>query len=160
MQTAVVWEVASQHKRILVEGAALQTMDRYRQDRDNKAEAGGILLGYRKGTNLHVVQATVPQPTDRRKRFRFDRLAHRHQQIALEQWSISGGTIDYIGDWHTHPEIDPTPSNLDIKEWAKVTNRLTKPMVFMIVGITGRIWFGLSVDQHLIKCIKLITDEN
>lgn len=159
MRTAIVWEAAPHHQKILVEGTPLQTMDRYRQDRNDKAEAGGILLGYRKGPYLHIVQVTVPQLTDQRRRYRFDRTAHLHQQIALQQWRASEKTMDYLGEWHTHPEINPSPSGMDINEWAKITNRQPKPMVFMILGLTGTIWLGLSVNQVLIKCHTTATED-
>lgn len=42
MRTAIVWEASPHHHKILVEGAPLQTMDRYRQDRSDKTEAGGF----------------------------------------------------------------------------------------------------------------------
>lgn len=42
MRTAIVWEAAPQHQKILVEAVPLQTMDKYRQDRHDKAEAGGF----------------------------------------------------------------------------------------------------------------------
>lgn len=158
MRTAIVWEATSHHKKILVEGGPLQTMDRYRQDLNDKAEAGGILLGYRKGPHLHIVEITVPQLTDRRRRFRFDRSAQHHQQIALEQWNASEKTMDYLGEWHTHPEINPSPSGIDINEWTKITKRQTKPMVFMNLGMTGTIWLGLSVNQMLIKCNAMATE--
>jgi integrative and conjugative element protein (TIGR02256 family) len=153
-----VWEAAPHHQKILVEGTPLQIMDRYRQDRNDKAEAGGILLGYRKGPYLHIVQVTVPQLTDHRRRYRFDRTAHLHQQIALQQWRASEKTMDYLGEWHTHPEINPSPSGMDINEWAKITNRQPKPMVFMILGLTGTIWLGLSVNHVLIKCNTAATE--
>lgn len=152
MRTAIVWEAASHQRKILIEGGPLHTMDGYRQDLNDKAEAGGILLGYRKGPHLHIVAITVPQLTDRRRRFRFDRSAHHHHQTALEQWRASEKTMDYLGEWHTHPEINPSPSGIDITEWMKIANRLTNPMAFLILGLTGNIWLGLSVDQQLITC--------
>ncbi|MVW84814.1 hypothetical protein EI969_02420 [Pseudomonas sp. PB101] len=158
MRTAIVWEAALYHQKILVEGIPLQTMDRYRQNRIDKPEAGGILLGYRKGPYLHVVQVTVPQLTDQRRRYRFDRAAHHHQQIALEQWRVSEMTMDYLGEWHTHPEINPSPSGMDINEWTKITKRQTKPMVFMILGLTGTIWLGLSVNHELIECTTMASE--
>lgn len=83
--------------------------------------------------------------------FEENRSAH-HQQIALEQWHVSEKKMDYLGEWHTHPEINPPPSGVDINEWVKITNRLTKPMAFMILGLTRTIWLGLSVNNALIKC--------
>ncbi|MBF8742173.1 Mov34/MPN/PAD-1 family protein [Pseudomonas guariconensis] len=153
MRTAIIWGAEQKSDRkILVEAEPLQTMDKYRQDRADKAEAGGILLGYRKGPYLHVVQATAPQITDQRSRYRFDRAAHYHQKIAMEQWRGSDSTIDYLGEWHTHPEIKPSPSNIDIGEWSKVIKRQSKPMMFLILGLSGDTWVGMSLGKQLIRC--------
>lgn len=60
--------------------------------------------------------------------------------------------MDYLGEWHTHPEINPSPSGMDISEWTKITSRQPRPMVFMILGISGEIWLGISINKVLLKC--------
>lgn len=127
-------------------------MDQFWQDDGVKPESGGILLGYRRCNHLHVTMVTVPQPSDRRQRFLFRRSKGTHQDIALHQWHASGQTIDYLGEWHTHPESQPSPSRLDYTEWAKICARVQKPMLFMIVGWTGELWLGCSSRKRVQKC--------
>jgi integrative and conjugative element protein (TIGR02256 family) len=54
--------------------------------------------------------------------------------------------MDYIGEWHTHPENDPQPSTLDLDEWCKICSRREDPMVFLIQG-TLRQWVGVGLGD-------------
>jgi len=108
----------------------------FRQIGGSATEAGGILLGYRRGQHLEVLEATVPQAKDIRKRARFYRSDTGHQTIATDRWRQSDGYIHYLGEWHTHPESEPTPSSFDRREWIKLSRRQPHPLLFIIVGTT------------------------
>lgn len=123
-------------------------MDSFWQDAPAKPESGGILLGYRRGKHLHVTMASVPQPADGRWRFMFERSKRAHQEIALREWRASSQTVDYLGEWHTHPEPYPSPSSFDRAEWSKICSRVSSPMIFMIVGWSGEHWLGSSSTGH------------
>lgn len=97
-------------------------------------EAGGVLLGYRRGPHLHGTIATVPAPRDRATPTRFRRQDPRHQKIALEAWRRSGGYVDWVGEWHSHPGGSPIPSHVDFKTWTQQVSRVGMPMVFLIVS--------------------------
>lgn len=113
------------------------------QTRSNATEAGGILMGHRAGGHIHVISATGPLQNDKRTRLSFDRLDAGHQQIAHDSWASSGGSIDYVGDWHTHPQDIPIPSQKDYIEWKKLTKVLPSSHLFAIVGTSGnRLWLG------------------
>jgi integrative and conjugative element protein (TIGR02256 family) len=129
---------------ILIEDSVLSVIGKYLQDNPNKTEAGGILIGYRRGAHLHVIEATTPLPLDRRSWCQFHRLDPGHQKIALTRWEESGHELDYLGEWHTHPEHYPTPSGIDKTEWAKLYRGSDQPLVFLIVGITGNRWLSLG----------------
>ena len=154
MRSHLIWEAPKKPlTKILVERSPLEAMDLYRQDESHKPEAGGIILGYRRGAHLHVTQVTVPQVEDRRHRHEFYRSALHHQQVAQKEWHASGQTMDYLGDWHTHPELHPSPSGLDLNEWKTICRKRTHPMLFMILGIRGDIWVGLSISREIICCV-------
>lgn len=140
---------------LLVEGHVRQALESFRQNLVTVPEAGGILLGYRRADHLHVVDLTVPSSDDRRGRTRFFRSANHHQDVALLAWRQSGGRLDYIGEWHTHPEFDPSPSGLDLSEWLKLLERQpSKAMVFVILGMVNQDWFGVGAG-HDIKEIQV-----
>jgi integrative and conjugative element protein (TIGR02256 family) len=101
------------------------------------SEAGGILLGRMLMASDHIVvdDVTVPGPHDRRSRFRFFR-AERPAQTAVDAaWARSGGEINYLGEWHTHPEDDPTPSRHDHTDWQRLvmTQRYEQAALFFVI---------------------------
>lgn len=155
MRSALVWHgLRDAPARVLVEAEPLALVDRYWQDGADKPESGGILLGYRRGEHLHVTMATTPQAADRGWRFLFKRSARHHQEIALRQWNASDKTMDYLGEWHTHPQSCPFPSSTDFSEWRKICSQRKVPMAFVIVGWSGELWLGLSrgleIDQYVV----------
>jgi integrative and conjugative element protein (TIGR02256 family) len=156
MRSVLIWQaplgVAGQ---VLVEPDPLALMDRHWQNRNSKSESGGILLGYRRGAHLHVTMATAPQAADRGWRYLFKRAARHHQEIALCQWAASGRTMDYLGEWHTHPEACPSPSATDLDEWRKICSQRPAPMVFAIMGWSGEMWLGLSRGLEIESCTAI-----
>jgi len=144
MQSDVIaLDATSGNGHVLIESAVMAKLAIHRQDQGSKPEAGGILLGYRRDPHLHVVDATVPGPDDLALRTRFWRSASAHQRAAQEGWQRSGGTLDYVGEWHTHPQVFPTPSTIDICEWAKISaSRHGEEMIFLILGMERAIWLG------------------
>lgn len=153
MRSALVWQNPHiPEGRILIEPEPLALMDLYWQDRMSRPEAGGILLGYRREIHLHVTMATTPQPDDQGWRYFFKRSARYHQEIALKQWNDSDEKMDYLGEWHTHPEPQPSPSMLDLSEWRQICSRRPDPMAFLIMGWSGQLWMGLSRMQEITRC--------
>ena len=72
-----------------------------------------------------------------------------HQQAALARWRQSDGTIDYLGEWHTHPEHSPSPSTIDTGGWRRIWSKRKTPMLFVIAGTQDRLWIGLSTPTGL-----------
>jgi integrative and conjugative element protein (TIGR02256 family) len=106
-------------------------------------EVGGVLIGYRRGSYLHVSGASVPQVRDHSSRFRFHRLPDGHQAFVDAAWRRSKGHEAYLGEWHSHPENLPTPSGVDRASWATTLARHGRPLVFLIVGRTG-LWLSVA----------------
>lgn len=106
----------------------------FRQLGSRTREAGGILLGYRRGPHLEVAEASAPMARDVRRHHGFERKDPGHQALSDRHWEASGGTMDYLGDWHTHPARIPSPSSIDRREWEKLHAHYRLPLVFVIVG--------------------------
>ena len=116
---------------------------------DNSVESGGLLIGYFRRDHLHVTQLTVPYPKDKSTRYRFFREDPKHIQILQRLHNESNGQLNLLGEWHTHPEFDPTPSSIDRREWEKIQNvRRELPTIFLIAGIVSN-WVGRSNGEHL-----------
>lgn len=97
-------------------------------------EAGGILLGCRRGAHFEVTGISLPQPTDRATPRSFQRNIFGHQQLATETWSRGSGMVDHIGEWHTHAESVPKASRVDVRAWTDLAARRKRPMLGLIVG--------------------------
>lgn len=152
MSTELIWSNQLLTGYILVEQSVSELWSSYRQLDVGAKEAGGILLGFRRGTHLHVVDATAPMRRDIRQRTYFERLDPGHQKHATSRWQRTGQRMDYLGEWHTHPELLPTPSYVDKSEWQKITARTRAPMLFAIAGLQGD-WMGCCVAKMIRECV-------
>jgi integrative and conjugative element protein (TIGR02256 family) len=139
---------------LLIESEVLEGLDAYRQTDPYSTESAGVLLGYRRGNHIHIVQATLPAADDIRNRFSFTRRDKSHQQIATREWRTSGRTKDYMGEWHTHPEAVPAPSMVDVSQWHLLCSRSNKPLIFVILGTSGN-WYGIGLGAELHPLVDL-----
>lgn len=136
--------------KLLIERQLFDIILPYKQFKINAHEAGGILLGYRRDPHIHITEATAPHPKDSRARFRFLRHKAFHQRIALKRWKESDETLDYVGEWHTHPEDFPVPSAIDLKEWMIILKSSPRPMIFIILGrVTS--WIGIGFSNKIVE---------
>jgi integrative and conjugative element protein (TIGR02256 family) len=124
---------------VLIEETVVDRLNGWRQV-GTQAEAGGILIGYRRPPHIHVTACTMPFDQDRRSRFGFLRCDPKHAQVARKYWKETAGHAYYLGDWHTHPVANPTPSFVDHKGWKKLmSSKLGTELLFVIVG--GSNWY-------------------
>lgn len=133
MPDDIVFETPA-HDYVLVHPNVWSVMQSFVQSGATQAEAGGILIGSYRGSHIEVSSCTTPLPKDVRKRTLFDRVDAGHHNAAYEAWEKSGRTETYVGEWHTHPERNPSPSGLDRRTWRKITEKQSDPVVFIIVG--------------------------
>jgi len=145
--------------KLEISNHALSRMLAFVQDTRCKPEAGGVLIGryIRNSPDIVIDEVTVPMAGDRKQRFSFWRSRQPHQQALDRSWLESGGTSTYLGEWHTHPENIPIPSDTDIKNWQA---RLKKDifsgdsLFFIIISIKIlRVWQGnkKTLDFQLIR---------
>jgi len=139
---------------LLVESEVLERLEPFRQCDAEAPEAGGILIGYRREPHLHVVDATTPGPRDRRSRHEFQRLDPSHQQTAHARWARSRHTLGYVGEWHTHPQLHPAPSSLDLDEWALILRCQNAPMIFAILGLADW-WVGIGHRRLIDRALSV-----
>jgi integrative and conjugative element protein (TIGR02256 family) len=99
-----------------------------------RAEAGGILIGCYRGPHIEITDFTKPADKDIRQPYLFVKQDPKHQQAATLAWRTSGGKDTYIGEWHTHPHGEPSPSTIDTRSWREVVGRAKKSMIFVIIA--------------------------
>ncbi len=120
----------------------VQLLGQCRQLGAETPEAGGLLIGRRIEDTEHVIidYASVPHPDDRATRTTFERLDAGHQALLEELWSASEGALDYVGEWHTHPNGEPEPSETDRSEWRRLAQEIEREhdaLFYVIVTPSG-----------------------
>lgn len=127
---------------------AYKRMLAYIQDKPDLLEAGGIMLGrfIINSKNIIIDEVSVPMLGDKRTRTSFFRSEKPHQKFAEGRWEKTGGRVNYLGEWHTHPENYPTPSEVDKTNWIRILKKgdfTSRYLHFVIFGIKEvRIWEG------------------
>jgi integrative and conjugative element protein (TIGR02256 family) len=135
----------------------VKVLKRYCQESINTPEAGGILLGRYILASEDVVVDSISTPMygDRQTRFSFFRNAKQHQQVIEEMWYESNGTTNYLGEWHTHPELLPKPSGVDVRDWKRKLKQDRfhgDCLFFVIIGIHQiDAWEGCQSNYHINK---------
>lgn len=144
-----------------ISSEALKVLHKFRQIDTSNKEAGGILLGrfILDSSNIIIDKVTSPQSKDRRSRFSFEKLDSYHQYRINNEWTESEGKINFIGEWHSHPESHPNPSFLDIKEWKRKSKEDVYDhefLVFIIVGVkTVNAWIVKRLNQKVEKLERI-----
>jgi len=120
--------------RVLIPSTIVDQLNQFQQTGLQDLEAGGLLLGLRRGPHIEIVRITTPLRDDIRTRTSFHRRDLGHFQLADRLWMDSQHTIGYVGEWHTHPEPLPRPSFVDTSEWRRVMRKEKRPTIFLIIG--------------------------
>jgi integrative and conjugative element protein (TIGR02256 family) len=108
-----------------------------RQSKINPLESGGILMGKKIGEKFLIDFASTPGAGDKRKINRFIRNKKRAQEIINREREKTNNRRIYLGEWHTHFEENPTPTNLDLREWKLTFNNSLLNINFMFCIIVG-----------------------
>lgn len=156
MQYHKNWVISKNGILLVLSDEAVATFQKYAQDMSEKLEAGGLLLGYRRLNHFEVLHVTEPTDHDIRSRYHWIRSEKVHQETAKQYWHESKGQITYLGEWHTHPEIVPNPSQIDLNEWAILASKCPYAggMSMVIVGIE-ELWCGVVQKKSISQMNKI-----
>lgn len=123
-----------------ISGSAVAVMMSHRQLKSVMPEAGGMLLGRLivESNDVIVDEVTEPAALDRRSRYFFMRSKKHAQQRVSSAWEESDHTRNYLGEWHTHPEDDPSPSAVDLDNWHRIARVARYEQDFLFFVIVGR----------------------
>lgn len=132
--------------------AVLTVFQNFRQRHVWQLEAGGQLFAEMTAAGPRVVMASTPKRADRRSRFGF--VPHRPtEQREIESHFQSG--LQYVGDWHTHPEDSPRPSGTDVANINECFRQSRHDLAGFVLTIVGRLpvpeglYVGLADGERL-----------
>lgn len=119
--------------------STLQILLATAQNSENDTECGGVLLGRLFPNSSKIVVTNIIESKDgQSNRFGFSMNVPEIQKVIYDLWEKSNGKITYLGDWHTHPELEPNPSFKD-----QITFRMN--------------YHGSKIDQNLLLYIIIGT---
>jgi len=144
----------------------LDKMKSHSQKLEKDFEAGGLIIGalrqkqeelFSLSSPPHIEITNVSEPSlkDIRTRFSFVRKGKHHLDLVKKAKVNSNNDIDYLGEWHTHPEVNPLPSSIDVYHWE--LNLKGRHAVLIIVGIES-VWTGYWNGKKAIHLPKLKLD--
>jgi integrative and conjugative element protein (TIGR02256 family) len=97
-------------------------------------ETGGVLLGWRDGHHRIVAGLIGPGPTALHgRRGFFPDHAWQKSEIS-KAFAGSSGDLDYLGDWHTHPDGIAAMSAVDRQTLARIARRVSRPLMVISAG--------------------------
>lgn len=100
-------------------------------------ESGGVLMGYREGSQLWITHLIGPGPKAVHERFSFTPDNEFHEKAIAAIFHQTKGRSTYLGDWHTHPDNKAYLSGLDKQALKNIATyplaRLSQP-VMIIMG--------------------------
>ena len=137
---------------ICIAESVLKVLDSYKQT-SKQNEAGGIILGRVYENNVVcITELSEPNEFDKSSRYSFVRDKNMAQFIVDEAFKKSRGELIYLGEWHTHPEQNPTPSWVDkrmIKEQFK-KNIINENFLILLIQGTERLYASIYNGEKLI----------
>lgn len=125
----------------------LELFEQHKQLTDKSLESGGQIFARFSVSEVMISKATGLRDGDKRGRFLFWPNRKKEQNEIKELFEQG---YHYIGDWHTHPEPNPTPSNTDLVNIIECYNQSKHDLKYFIMVIVGTAPFPecLHVSIH------------
>lgn len=118
---------------ILFEETALKIIEEQIQIYGS-TETGGVLLGFIDKEIVVINKVTDPGPGAHHSEYYF-RADNNYSEMLIDmEYANSGGKIQYIGEWHTHPQIKPIPSYVDFQSLKEIRASHSTEIVMVIFG--------------------------
>lgn len=125
----------------------------YRQLDCSSNEAAGVLIGERRGSHMVIHEISEPGKGDIRSRYFVDRRGPHHQAAVNDAFARSSGRLQYLGEWHTHPEDQPSPSPTDLGTWRRHLVA-QEQMILVIIG-RKQLWAAKKVSEKIVTLLKV-----
>ena len=146
-------EFTDSMRRVRISSSVTKTFKKYEQ-RKGKLESGGILLGHVYSDYDYITKVTVPNEYDSSEHNCFNRSRIPAQAEINRVWKKSYGSLIYLGEWHSHRDIHPTPSTTDVEMIKTAFNETEMEIAFLyliIVGLRNTYWAGRQTFNGLTR---------
>ena len=157
-----MWLSSKPVPRILIPRSLVDELGEI-SDTARPLETGGFLCGARRGRDLEVTSRTLAGVVDIASPVSFERRSPHHAREIAALWGQSSGHLALIGDWHSHPVGDGTPSSTDKKAWRLLVQVMASAGVALIVSPAGlRVLYlrWSRLGSRVIEYSEIYSDES
>lgn len=126
-------------------------------------ESGGLLLGWNSGDDIVVAGLVPGGPEATRTRISFHP-DHNFQLKELAQaYTSTSGDLDYVGEWHSHPNGVLKPSWIDRRTLRKMDSSRQGAIMLIVstdkVSLHATAWSVQSRWRMTVKSLSVATFE-
>lgn len=124
--------------KIIIKPEVFSDLKRYYYS-SMKYETGGILLGkFNRNNRVIEIVEVYELKTNFFSRILYRRNARKAQKIVNKRWLETDGVINYIGEWHTHPCMQPIPSDTDMHSLKEIAAKVRDSLPGTLLIIVGK----------------------
>lgn len=137
---------------IHISDEVLLTLGKYKQKK-HQNESGGIILGHVHENNIiYISKVSEPNASDKASQHGFERDKQSAQIIVDSEFHESEGKVIYLGEWHTHPESNPSPSLIDVKMIKRQyrNNKINDSFLILIIQGTENLYISVYDGKQII----------
>lgn len=131
----------------------IQQLKSYAQHNGN--ELCGVLTGSQIDEKKYRVSKVSPPCVASNTRCGCVRDAQKGNAFIVDDYEQSKHTRVYIGEWHTHPEQNPTPSSTDISSIVSNyhSSLLALPIIVMVIVGINSLYVSVYEGHNFIKVL-------
>lgn len=123
-------------------------------------ETGGIILGRWRVDGIAEISDVIgPGPCADHGKSSFDPDQEWQEQQVAQAWTRRSGLVEYLGDWHTHPDGSTRPSRRDHVTAITIASspdaRAPKPII-LIVGASHNGSLRLTAQVLIRQRLKTV----
>lgn len=116
-------------------------------------ESGGQMFGKVEDGNIIVTEVTLPRAKDKRTRTSF-LLDVPSANVEVVEHFARG--LHYLGDWHTHPQDEPEPSQEDRQNASRLFKAAAgRPCLVMAIVGRNRTYVGVHNATKMITLTEV-----
>ena len=130
----IEYSIEGSGQTLILTDLVIDHLKHHCQSGPRSREAGGQLFAHFEDNTIRIERATGPRPSDRRSLMAFvpNRLAERREIKRLFKEGLH-----YVGDWHTHSEPLPRPSQTDTDSCKEMFRKSRHKLASFVTVISG-----------------------
>jgi integrative and conjugative element protein (TIGR02256 family) len=144
--------------RFEIKEVVLDTLRGYAQHEGN--EMCGVLTGSQIDEKTFRISKVSPPCVAHNSRCGCERDAVKANEFISLDYEESEHTRVYVGEWHTHPEKNPSPSGTDCNSIISnfVTSEICVSFLLMIIVGTESIYYSIYNGSEFVTIVPQIVD--